>query len=73
MSERSLEDLSGMHMAWKIVCVGISIEQVDWAGTLSAMLLTGPVEGGCNCYQGRKSVTQGDLDGVALRTRVVSL
>jgi len=72
MNERSLVDGSGTHMAWKIVCAGILIEQIRWVGTLSATLLTGLVEGGRNCYRGRKSVTRGDLGGVALRTKMVS-
>ena len=72
MNERSLVDGLGTHMAWKTGCVGILIGQIHWAGTLSAISFGGPVEGSCNCCQGRKSATHGDLDGVALRTKMVS-
>jgi len=65
MNEKSPVGGSGTHMAWKIGCAGILIEQIHWVGTLSATLLTGPAEGGCNCCRGRESVTHGD--------RVVSL
>ena len=54
MNERSPVDGSGTHMAWKTTCAGILIEQIHWVDTPSATLLTGPVEGGCNCYQSRK-------------------
>jgi len=72
MNEQSLVEGSGTHMAWKKACAGILIEQIHWVGTLSAILLTGPVEGSCNCCRGRKSATHGDLDSVALRTKMVS-
>jgi len=72
MSERSLVEGLGTHMAGKTACAGILIEQIHWVGTLSAILLTGLVEGSCNCCRGRKSATHGDLDSVALRTKMVS-
>jgi hypothetical protein len=50
MNERSLVEVEVLdtHMAWKTACAGILIEQIHWVGTLSAILLTGPVEGSCS-------------------------
>jgi hypothetical protein len=73
MNERSLVEVLGTHMAWRTGCAGILIEQIRWVDTLSAILLTGLVEGSCNCCRGRKSATRGDLDGIPLRTKMVSL
>jgi len=72
MNELSLAEGSGTHMVWKTGCAGILIGQIHWVGTLSARLLMGLVGGNRNCCRGRKSATHGDLDGVALRTKMVS-
>ena len=53
MNERSLVEVLGTHMAWRTGCAGILIEQIRWVDTLSAILLTGLVEGSCNCCRGR--------------------
>jgi hypothetical protein len=72
MNVRSPVEGLGTHTAWKTACAGILIERIHWVGTLSAILLTGPVEGGCNYCRSIKSATRGDLDSVALRTKMVS-